>query len=155
MTKGTKEQVGAASVGSAMSDFGEFMRQVAPLLGYDPRAADRKGVARYRSHGSLKIDFDRGIFADFESGIAGGVLDFIRHASGEDARIWLKRQGLCSRTLNYSPLRTTAAREMASRTADAGVAPRELTDEQKASAANAKATFEQPQPIHGVPEVDG
>ena len=33
-----------------MKDFGELMRQVAPLLGYDPRAADPKGVARYRSH---------------------------------------------------------------------------------------------------------
>jgi Toprim domain-containing protein len=137
---------------SAMRDFGEFMRQVAPLLGYDPRAADRKGVARYRSHGSLKIDFGRGIFADFESGVAGGVLDFIRHASGEDARIWLERQGLASRVQKYSPLRS---REMASRNADAGAEPRELTDEQKASAAHARATFEQAQPIDDVPEVAG
>jgi|SRR5262245_35074865 len=29
------------------SDYPELMRQVAPLLGYDPRAADRKGVARH------------------------------------------------------------------------------------------------------------
>ena len=62
-------------------DYPELMRQVAPLFGYDPRAADRKGVARYRSHGSLKIDFARGTFSDFEAGVAGGVLDFIRHAS--------------------------------------------------------------------------
>ena len=43
-----------------MRDYPALMRQVAPLLGYDPRTADRKGVARYRSHGSLKIDFDHG-----------------------------------------------------------------------------------------------
>jgi hypothetical protein len=30
-------------------DYPELMRQVAPLLGYDPRAADRKGVARLPS----------------------------------------------------------------------------------------------------------
>ena len=40
-----------------MKDFGELMRQVAPLLGYDPRAADPKGVARYRSHGASENRF--------------------------------------------------------------------------------------------------
>jgi len=47
--------------------FGELMRQVAPLLGYDPGRADRKGVARYRSRGSLRIDFRQGLFADYEA----------------------------------------------------------------------------------------
>jgi hypothetical protein len=138
-----------------MTDYPQLLRQVAPLLGYDPRAADHKGVARYRSYGSLKIDFGRGTFSDFEAGIAGGVLDFIRHVSGEDARTWLERQGLASRTQKYCPLGSIAARERASRKADAGAEPRELTDEQKASAGFARATFEQAQPIEGVPEVAG
>src|SRR5215475_11351209 len=101
-----------------MGDYPELMRQVAPLLGYDPRAADRRSVARYRSHGSLKIDFARGTFSDFEAGVAGGVLDFIRYASGEDACIWLERQGLAPR--RYSLLRATAARKAASRRDDKG-----------------------------------
>jgi Toprim domain len=138
-----------------MKDFGELMRQVAPLLGCDPKAADRKGVARYRAHGSLKIDFGHGTFADFESGEAGGVLDFIRHASGEDPRTWLQRQGLASRTQKYSPLRAMAARKMASRKADLGAERRGLTDDEKARAAAARAIFEQAQPIDGVPEVAG
>jgi len=46
-------------------NFGDLMRQVAPLLGYDPNKADRKGEARYRPHGSLCVDFRRGLFAAF------------------------------------------------------------------------------------------
>src|SRR5262245_40569299 len=132
----------------------ELMRQVAPLLGYDLRTADRRGVARYRSHGSLKIDFDRGTFADFEAGIAGGVLDFIRHASGEDARIWLERQGLALRAKRYSPLRTIGTREIA-RKADLGAEPRDLTENEKARASTAREIFERAQPIDRVPEVAG
>src|SRR5262249_44014669 len=63
-------------------DYSVLMRQVASLLGYDPRLADRRGLARYRSRDSLKIDFARGTFTDFEAGVGGGVLDFIQHASG-------------------------------------------------------------------------
>jgi hypothetical protein len=132
-----------------VKDFGELMRQVAPLLGYDPRAADPKGVARYRSHGSLKIDFGRGTFSDFESGEAGGVLDFIRHSSGQDARAWLDRHGLLKR--GYPPLRAMAV----SKKADLGAEPRDLTDEEKARALAAKVIFERAQPIDGVPEVAG
>jgi hypothetical protein len=139
----------------AMRDFGELMRQVAPLLGYDPRAADRKGVARYRSRGSLKIDFGRGTFADFESGITGGVLDFIRHASGEDARIWLERQGLASRKQKYSPLRSMAAREMVSRKADEGAERRDFTAKELERIADARRVWDQARPIDGVPEVAG
>jgi hypothetical protein len=139
----------------SIGDYPDLMRQVAPLLGYDVKAADRKGVARYRARGSLKIDFARGTFADFEAGSGGGVLDFIRHASGEDACTWLERQGLASRMQKSSPLRTTAAREMASSKTDLGAEPREQTDEQKASADFTRATFEQAQPIDGVPEVAG
>ena len=122
---------------STSAGYPELMRQVAPLLGYDPRAANRKGIARYRSRGSLKIDFDRGTFSDFEAGIAGGVLDFIRHVTDEDARIWLERQGFASRTNRYSLPRMMAAREIPR--ADLGAEPRELTDEQRASANFARA----------------
>ena len=138
---------------STSAGYPELMRQVAPLLGYDPRAADRNGVARYRSRGSLKIDFAHGTFSDFEAGIAGGVLDFIRHATGEDARNWFERQGLASRTKRYSPPRMMAAREIPR--ADLGAEPRELTDEQRASADFARAIFERAQPIDGVLEVAG
>src|SRR5215475_10144139 len=106
-------------------DYPDLMRQIAPLLGYDPRTADRRGVARYRSHGSLKIDFARGTFSDFEAGVAGGVLDFIRHASGEDARIWLERQGLAA--CRHSLPRAVAARREVSRRDDNGTERQDFT----------------------------
>ena len=74
-------------------DYSELMRQVARLLGHDPWVADRNGVARYRSRGSLKIDFAHGTFFDFEAGVGGGLCALIRHATGEDARNWFERQG--------------------------------------------------------------
>ena len=133
-------------------DYSELMRQVAPLLGYDPWVADRNGVARYRSRGSLKIDFAHGTFFDFEAGVGGGLCALIRHATGEDARNWLERQGLASRT-KTSPPRMMAAREISR--ADLGAEPRELTDEQRASADFARAIFERAQSIDGVTEVTG
>jgi Toprim domain-containing protein len=136
-------------------NYGDLMRQVAPRLGFDPRIADRKGVARYRSRGSLKIDFARGTFADFEDGVAGGVLDFIRHTSGEDARPWLERQGFALASERYSLPRMTAAREIVSRKTDLGAEPRQLNDKQRASADFARAIFERAQPIDEVPEVAG
>ena len=108
---------------SALPAYPNLMLQAAPLLAFYPSSADRRGVARYRSRGSLKIDFDRGTFADFEAGIAGGVLDFIRHATGEDACTWLERQGLAS--LKKDTSRATEVREQA----DLGAQFRELSDE--------------------------
>jgi hypothetical protein len=105
-------------------DYSQLMRQVAPRLGYDPSKADRKGVARYRSRGSLKTDFAHGTFSDFEAGVAGGALDFIRHVAGEDAGTWLERQGLTSLTKRYSAFCTIGAREIAIRRADFGAEPR-------------------------------
>jgi hypothetical protein len=133
-----------------MDHYPGLMVQVAPLLGYDPAAADRKGVARYRSRGSLKIDFGRGTFSDFESGVAGGVLDFIEHVCGEEARVWLDRQGFASPARSRPPLRAVRGRK-----ADSGAEPRELTDEEKARAEAARAVFERALPIDGIPEVDG
>ena len=60
----------ARASGPAMN-FGDLMRQVAPLLGYDPNKADRKGEARYRPHGSICVDFRRGLFAAFAVGHDG------------------------------------------------------------------------------------
>jgi hypothetical protein len=134
---------------SALPDYPDLMLQVAPLLGLDPSSADRRGVARYRSRGSLKIDFDRGTFADFEAGIAGGVLDFIRHATGEDACTWLERQGLAS--LRGYPPRATEVWEKA----DLGTQFRELNEGQRAGADFARTTFEQALTIDAVPEVAG
>jgi Toprim domain len=135
------------------SDYPELMRQVAPLLGYDPRAADRRGVARYRSHGSLKIDFARGTFSDFEAGVAGGVLDFIRYASGEDAGIWLERQGFAAR--RYSLRRAIPARQGASRRDDKGTERRDFTADELERIADALRIWDQGQPIDGAPEVAG
>ena len=134
---------------SALPAYPDLMLQVAPLLGFNPSSADRRGIARYRSRGSLKIDFGHGTFADFEAGIAGGVLDFIRHATGEDACTWLERQGLAS--LRGYQLRATEVRE----NADLGAQFKELSDEQRASADFARATFEQALPIDDVPKVAG
>src|SRR5262245_59774854 len=134
-------------------DYPELMRQIAPLLGYDPSAADRRGVARYRSHGSLKIDFVCGTFSDFEAGVAGGVLDFIRHASGEDACKWLERQGLAAR--RYSLPRGVTARRGASRRDDKDTERRDFTADELERIADALRIWDQGQPIDGVPEVAG
>ena len=133
-------------------DYSVLMRQVAPLLGHDPRRADRMGLARYRSRGSLKIDFARGTFTDFEDGVGGGVLDFILHVSGDDARSWLVRQGLVSGVKRYPLLRKMTAREIA-RKADLGAEPRDLTENEKGRASTAREIFERARPIDGVPEV--
>src|SRR5262245_16542034 len=134
-------------------NYPELMREVAPLLGYDPRAADRRGVARYRSHGSLKIDFARGTFSDFEAGVAGGVLDFIRYASGEDACIWLERQGLAAP--RYSLLHAIAACQAAGRQDNKGADRRDFTADELERIADALMIWDQGQPIDGAPEVTG
>ena len=72
---------------------------------------------------------------------------------GEDARIWLERQGLTSSRKQSSPGRSMAARALFRRKVDLGAEARELTDKQSASAEFARATFERAQPIDGVPEV--
>jgi len=134
-------------------NYPELMREVAPLLGYDPRAADRRGIARYRSHGSLKIDFARGTFSDFEAGVAGGVLDFIRYASGEDAGVWLERQGFAAR--RYSQRRAIPAPQGASRRDDKGTERRDFTADELERIADALRIWDQGEPIDGAPEVVG
>jgi len=106
-----------------MIHFGDLMRQVAPLLGYDPGEANHKGIARYRSRGSLRIDFHKGLFADYEAGEAGGVLDLVRYTTGDDPREWLERNGL--------NMPAPAARPRRRTTEDHGAERRDATDEER------------------------
>jgi hypothetical protein len=126
-----------------MTDFGDLMRQVAPLLGYDPSAADRKGVARYRSRGSMKIDYRHGLFADFESGEAGGVFDLIEHDTGEKPDIWLGRNHIDA-PKNNGP---RAARRVPE---DNGAERRDLTFEELERATLAREIWQQGQSVDGV-----
>jgi hypothetical protein len=128
--------------------FGELMRRVAPLLGYNPEAADRKGEARYRPHGSLRIDYRRGLFADYAAGEAGGVLDFIKRETGEEPREWLQRNHI------ESPAPTTE-RRTSRRREDDGAELSDLDANELERAAAARAIWEQAQPIAGVSAVEG
>jgi Toprim domain len=128
-------------------NFGELMRRVAPLLGYDPEAADRKGEARYRPHGSLRIDYRRGLFADYAAGEAGGVLDFIKRETGEQPRDWLQR--------NHIDAPKPAAPQRTSRRRQNDGERRYLDADELERAAAARAIWEQAVPIAGVSAVEG
>jgi len=55
---------------------------------------------RYGRKGSLRIDLEKGTFADFESGQSGGMLDLIQSRKGGDAQTawrWLQDHGLVPR----------------------------------------------------------
>ena len=65
------------------------------LLGQPTRATRRE--LRYRKKGSLRVDLEKGTFADFESGRGGGMLGLIQHIRGgtaSEAWQWLVHQGL-------------------------------------------------------------
>jgi hypothetical protein len=128
-----------------MTDFGDLMRQVAPLLGYDSNAADRRGIARYRSRGSLRIDFGKGLFADYEAGEAGGVLDLIKRETGEHPIEWLKRNRLGPR-YQYSYPRHRDPE-------DRGAERRDLTFEELERATLAREIWQQGQSVEGVAAV--
>lgn len=128
--------------------FGELMRRVAPLLGYDPHKADRKGEARYRPHGSLCIDFRRGLFADHAAGEAGGVLAFIKAQTGQEPREWLKRNHI------KSPEPATE-RKPSPRRDDDGAEPRDLSANELERAAAARGIWDEAEPIAGVSAVQG
>jgi putative DNA primase/helicase len=131
-----------------MRDFGSLMRQVAPLLGYDPEAADRKGEARYRPHGSLRINYRHGLFSDYAAGDAGGVLDFIKRETGEQPREWLQRNHI------EAPAPTTERRAPPRRREDDGAERRDLDADEQERAAAARAIWEQAVPIAGVSAVE-
>src|SRR5215471_6784662 len=126
--------------------YGELMRQVAQLLGYDPSAADRRGVARYRARGSLRIDYARGLFADYEAGVAGGVYDFVKHETGESSVEWLKRNHL------EAPARCTA-RAARRRPEDLGAERRDPTDEEKERIELARKIWDAGEPVDDEPQV--
>src|SRR5262245_17438097 len=129
-----------------MIHFGELMRQVAPLFGYDPSAADRRGIARYRARGSMQIDFARGLFSDFEAGEFGGVFDFIKRETGESPIEWLKRNHL------EAPARCSA-RAARRRPEDLGAERRELTAEERERIELARKIWDAGAPVDGVAAV--
>src|SRR5262249_9882828 len=129
-------------------DFGELMRQVAPLLGYDPGKANQKGIARYRSKGSLRINFRRGFFNDFEAGRAGGVFDFIEYATGEQSSDWLDRN-------HIDAPKSNGARAAKRDPEDHGAERRDLTFEELERSTRARRIWQQAQPIAGVDAVAG
>src|SRR5262249_3222769 len=123
-----------------MTDFGSLMRDVAPLLGYDPGRADRKGIARYRARGSLRIDYRQGLWSDYEAGEAGGVFDFIKYATGERPVEWLKRNRL------DAPASIARRR----RPHDLGAERRDPTDEERERIKLAFALWEDARSVEGV-----
>jgi putative DNA primase/helicase len=130
-----------------MTDFGSLMRDVAPLLGYDPGRADRKGIARYRARGSLRIDYRQGLWSDYEAGEAGGVFDFIKYATGERPVEWLRRNRLDA----AAPVaRATGQRR---RPHDFGAERRDPTDEERERIEFAFALWEDAHSAEGVTAV--
>src|SRR5262249_6992786 len=139
----------AHQASEAMTDFGALMRQVAPLLGYHPSVANSHGQARYRPHGSLCIDFDRGLFMDYAAGAGGGGFDLIRAETGQDPRDWLKRNNIGSHA------RPVAKPRILGRKEDLGAERRNFTNDELDRIAEARRLWDQAQPIDGVPEVGG
>jgi len=130
-----------------MTDFGSLMRDVAPLLGYDPGRADRKGIARYRARGSLRIDYRQGLWSDYEAGEAGGVFDFIKYATGERPVDWLRRNRLDA----AAPVaRATGQRR---RPHDLGAERRNPTDEERERIELAFALWENARSVEGITAV--
>ena len=129
-----------------MTHFGELMRQVAPLLGFDPSAADRRGIARYGARGSMRIDYARGLFSDYEAGEFGGVYDFIKRETGESPVSWLKRNHL------EAPERCTA-RAARRRPEDLGAERREPTEEESWRIELARKIWDAGAPVDGVTAV--
>jgi hypothetical protein len=128
-------------------NFGELMRQVAPLFGYAPSAADRRGIARYGSRGSMRIDFARGLFADYEAGLYGGVFDFIKRETGESPIEWLRRNRLeaPARRISHAPPRR--------RTKDLGAERRDLTQEEQDRIELARKIWDAGVPVDGIAAV--
>src|SRR5262249_10586414 len=130
-----------------MTDFGSLMRDVAPLLGYDPGRADRKGIARYRARGSLRIDYRQGLWSDYEAGEAGGVFDFIKYAPGERPGQGLRRNRLDA----AAPVaRATGQRR---RPHDLGAERRDPADEEHERIELAFALWEDARSVEGVTAV--
>ena len=102
----------------ASIDWSECIRAATAHFRGDPnaqRSSRRRGELRWGNQGSLvvwiKPSTHPGTFHDFEAGVGGGVLDFLRHEAGMDkgaAMRWLGEQGLVPAYRNASR-RTSAA----------------------------------------------
>lgn len=81
------------SASTSSSEFAACMCAVArELLGEPNRVLSSRDEWRYGERGSLKIDVKAGTFCDFESGAAGGVIDFVSSQTRTDkaaALAWL------------------------------------------------------------------
>jgi hypothetical protein len=62
-------------------DFAQLMSSVAPALLGEPNATMSRPPhdVRFGRHGSISVNYDKGIFQDHEANVGGGVLDLIRH----------------------------------------------------------------------------
>jgi hypothetical protein len=81
------------------TDFTHLMPAVAPILLGQPneRLSKAPHDVRFGNHGSMSVDYEKGIFYDHESSCGGGVLELIKHKTGRDrseAMEWLRREGL-------------------------------------------------------------
>jgi hypothetical protein len=75
-------------------DFAALMEPVALRLLGEPTEKHRGGLEwRYGTHGSLKIESDKGTFYDFEANVGGGVLDLIALKTGSEGMDWLRIEG--------------------------------------------------------------
>ena len=79
-------------------DFAPLMRDVAHCLFGDPNGdLSSKTELRYGSRGSLRIDLEKGVWKDHETGDRGGVIGLIQreqHCSKAEAYQWLLDQKL-------------------------------------------------------------
>lgn len=101
------------------TDFIQHFRAVVKILipGEPTFTSNRGEEVRYGTNGSLCINYEKGIFSDFESGDKGGVLDFIMLQTGVASKAqavkWMQDHGLIEKS---EPKKTTTsgARRIAS-----------------------------------------
>jgi RecA-family ATPase len=80
-------------------EFNRLMEPVALRLFGPPREKHRGGKEwRYRNHGSLSIDTEKGTYFDHEANQGGGVFDLIRRQGYDQPASWLRREGLITAT---------------------------------------------------------
>ena len=97
-----RREGGASGGGAAMSsstspiDFASLMAPVCLALLGEPQEKHRGGMQwRYGTHGSLRVEIDKGVFEDHETGQKGGTLKIIECRGGMDrprAMAWMRDQ---------------------------------------------------------------
>ena len=77
-------------------DFASLMAPVCLALLGEPQEKHRGGMQwRYGTHGSLRVEIDKGVFEDHETGQKGGTLKIIECRGGMDkprAMAWMRDQ---------------------------------------------------------------